>query len=229
MAAPMGNGPMGSSPAYSGSGALRPTPTSHGARPTSHEHEHYLRTFTDGEGHTVLIDEANSELAGVLVGQTGVDGIYHAGEGEAASGTGTWVDVHDGAKAIVDYAHPNYYTVYDAAGSPIATVSHSYERPTGSSVPPHYLMTFVNSAESATLLVDQAVSNAAILEMGVSGVDGIYTVPPGGFSADSDCSTGMQTWVDANDGLVAIIDNANPNLYTIYDASSSPVYTVSYN
>ncbi|KAJ2163005.1 hypothetical protein GGF46_000191 [Coemansia sp. RSA 552] len=187
--------------------------------------EHNLRTFTNEDGYTVLIDEANTELAGFLMGEKGADGIYNANEAQPASGTQTWVDVEDGVNAVIDYANPGHYTVYDSESSPIATVSQSLEE--YSSAPTHYLMTFVNEEYSATLLVDQAVTDAAILEVGKPGIDGIYTIPSGGVSAHPE-ATGTQTWVDSADGYVAVIDNANPNVFTVYDESSSPIQTISY-
>ncbi|KAJ2746894.1 hypothetical protein GGI20_000973 [Coemansia sp. BCRC 34301] len=190
---------------------------------------HYLRTFTDDQGYTLLIDEANEELGGFIAGITGVDGIYNANDAEPMSGTDTWVDVHDGIYAVIDYEHPRHYTVYDSAGSPIATYSHEAKpTPSGgysSSAPAHYLMTFVNKEDGATLLIDQAVTNAAILEVGVEGVDGIYTVPEGGFPVGKE--TGTDTWVDSVNGIVAVIDNANPNHYTVYDTARNPIETIS--
>ncbi|KAJ2839827.1 hypothetical protein FBU31_000618 [Coemansia sp. 'formosensis'] len=188
---------------------------------------HYLHTLTDNLGYTLLIDDANHDLGGFIAGITGVDGIYGAKDIEPMSGTDTWVDIHNGEYAVIDYEHPRFYTVYDSDGSPIKTVSHSYTAPTPgnsySTAPSHYLMTFVNQ-DSQTLLIDQAVTNAAILEVGVEGIDGIYTIPAGGFPVGKE--TGTDTWVDSVDGIVAIIDNSNPNLYTVYDASSNPIETV---
>ncbi|KAJ2696850.1 hypothetical protein H4218_004348 [Coemansia sp. IMI 209128] len=186
---------------------------------------HYLHTFTDNQGYTLLIDEANHELGGFIAGVTGVDGIYDANDVEPMSGTDTWVDIHDGVYAVIDYEHPRHYTVYDSDGSAIETVSQTNTpRASSYSTPPaHYLMTFVNQ-DSETLLIDQAVTNAAILEVGEVGIDGIYTVPAGGFPVGKE--TGTDTWVDSVDGIVAIIDNANPNHYTVYDASSNPIETV---
>ncbi|KAJ2899684.1 hypothetical protein GGI21_000756 [Coemansia aciculifera] len=198
-----------------------PTPTKH--------HSHDLRTFTDDQGYTLLIDEANHELGGFIAGISGVDGIYNVNDEQPQSGTDTWVDVHDGNYAVIDYEQPRYYTVYNSAGSPIATHSHAMPTamPSGgySSAPEHYLMTFVNQ-DSETLLIDQAVTNAAILEVGIEGVDGIYTVPKGGFPTGKE--TGTDTWVDSVDGIVAVIDNANPNVYTVYDTASNPIETISY-
>ncbi|KAJ1731359.1 hypothetical protein LPJ61_002573 [Coemansia biformis] len=200
-----------------------PTPTTtHSDQP-----EHNLRTFTNKNDYTLLIDYANDDLAGFLIGIPGVDGIYDANDAASGSGIDTWVDVHDGIKAVIDYAHPNYYTIYNSDGSPLTTISRPYESHTAtpSSEPAHYLMTFVNPANSATLLIDQAQPSAAILEAGIAGIDGIYTVPPGGFSA---AGTGIETWVDSADELVAIIDQANPNQYTVYNFNSEPVATISY-
>ncbi|KAJ2002608.1 hypothetical protein GGI04_003269 [Coemansia thaxteri] len=188
---------------------------------------HFLRTFTDQNGYTLLVDEANQELGGFIAGIPGVDGIYNVKDEQPESGVDTWVDVHDGIYAVIDYEQPHYYTVYNSAGSPIETISHSYPTPTTnpySTAPSHYLMTFVNQ-DGVTLLIDQAVTNAAIVEAGVTGVDGIYTVPAGGFPAEG---SGTDTWVDSADGFVAIVDRANPNYYTVYDESSSPIATVSY-
>ncbi|KAJ2057203.1 hypothetical protein GGI17_005778 [Coemansia sp. S146] len=194
---------------------------------TSTPPSHHLHTFTDNNGYTLLIDEANYELGGFIAGVTGVDGIYDADDVEPMSGTDTWVDVHDGIYAVIDYEHPRHYTVYDSAGSPIETISHAYTSPASggvhSTAPAHYLMTFVNQ-DKETLLIDQAVSTAAILQVGVVGVDGIYTIPAGGFPVGKE--TGTDTWVDSVNGIVAVIDNANPNYYTIYDASSNPIETV---
>ncbi|KAJ2093330.1 hypothetical protein GGI16_005814, partial [Coemansia sp. S142-1] len=187
------------------------------ANPTSTTPSHYLHTFTDDNGYTLLIDEANHELGGFIAGITGIDGIYEADDVEPMSGTDTWVDVHDGDYVVIDYEHPRHYTVYDSAGSPIETISHAYTSPTSggtySTAPAHYLMTFVNQ-DKETLLIDQAVSNAAILQAGVVGVDGIYTIPAGGFPVGKE--TGTDTWVDSVDGIIAVIDNANPNYYTVY-------------
>ncbi|KAJ2614857.1 hypothetical protein H4S08_001509 [Coemansia sp. RSA 1365] len=205
------------------------------AAPLSSEHytstteEHYLRTFTNVEGYTMLIDEANTELGGLIVGESGIDGIYNAADAEPASGIDTWVDVHDGVNAVIDYKNPNFYTVYNSNSIPIATVSqsldHHTDKPTAEVS--HYMMTFVNEANSATLLIDQAVTNAAILEVGKSGVDGIYTIPPGGVPSNAE-ATGTATWVDSADGYVAVIDNAKPTLFTVYDTASNPIHTVSY-
>ncbi|KAJ2806496.1 hypothetical protein H4R20_001663 [Coemansia guatemalensis] len=191
--------------------------------------EHYLRTFTNGDGYSLLVDEANTELGGLIVGQSGVDGIYNANEGESGSGTDTWVDVHDGVYAVIDNGNPNHYTVYDSQSSPIATVSQSPGKPTNEpSKASHYMMTFVNEADSATLLIDQAVTDAAILEVGHSGIDGIYTIPPGGIPTPTATATGTDTWVDSANGYVAVIDNGNPNVFTVYDIASNPIHTVSY-
>ncbi|KAJ2162964.1 hypothetical protein GGF46_000150 [Coemansia sp. RSA 552] len=186
---------------------------------------HNLRTFTNEDGYTLLIDEANAEVAGFLVGEKGVDGIYNANEAQPASGTQTWVDVKDGVNAVIDYGNPGHYTVYDSESSPIATVSQSLED--YSSAPTHYLMTFVNKEYKATVLIDQAITDAAILKAGKPVIDGIYTIPSGGVSAPPEV-TGLQTWVDSADGYIAVIDGANPNAYTVYDESSSPIQTVSY-
>ncbi|KAJ2486589.1 hypothetical protein IWW37_005567 [Coemansia sp. RSA 2050] len=186
---------------------------------------HYLHTFTDNQGYTLLIDEANHELGGLIAGMPGVDGIYNADDVEPMSGTDTWVDIHDGVYAVIDYEHPWHYTVYDSDGSAIETISQTYtpKDSSYSSAPTHYLMTFVNQ-DSETLLIDQAVTDAAILEVGEIGIDGIYTVPPGGFPVGKE--TGTDTWVDSVNGIVAIVDNANPNHYTVYDASSNPIETI---
>ncbi|KAJ2454621.1 hypothetical protein EV183_001369 [Coemansia sp. RSA 2336] len=188
--------------------------------------EHFLRTMTNNEGYTLLIDEANTELGAFIAGMSGVDGIYDNDEQEANSslGTDTWVDVHDGVYAVIDYGNPNHYTVYDSASNPIETISYSMDQESDSSdEKSHYMMTFVNQ-DGATLLVDQAVSDAAVLEMGVSGVDGIYTIPPSYESAD--LPTRTDTWVDSADGYIAVIDYAHPNHYTVYDMESSPIHTV---
>ncbi|KAJ2825972.1 hypothetical protein IWW50_002598 [Coemansia erecta] len=194
---------------------------------TSSEPEHYLRTFTNEDGYTLLIDEANTELGGLEVGVPGVDGIYNNNfaAGGSAEGTHTWADVHDGVNAVIDYANPNFYTVYDSQSNPIETVSYSYDPTKPTDEASHYLMTFVNQ-NSVTLLVDMAVSDAAILEVGESGIDGIYTVPPGGMPTN--VASGTDTWVDSADGYVAIIDNAQPNHYTVYDSESNPIETISY-
>ncbi|KAJ2714478.1 hypothetical protein H4R19_001708 [Coemansia spiralis] len=210
------------SPSRPASSAPTPTPT----RVANTEH-HHLRTFTNKDSYTVLVDDANDDLGGFLMGIPGIDGIYGVDEIQTASGMDTWVDVEDGIKAVIDYAHPNYYTVFNSDGSPLTTISRPVAQPTSTPAthPPHYLMTFVNPANSATLLIDQAQSNAGILEAGIMGVDGIYTVPPGGYTASG---TGTETWIDSADELVAIIDEAHPNMYTVYDFSSQPVATISY-
>ncbi|KAJ1768416.1 hypothetical protein EV179_003227 [Coemansia sp. RSA 487] len=186
---------------------------------------HDLHTFTDEYGLTLLIDYGNTAYVGLELGLPGVDGIYAAnGPQQTASGTDTWVDVHDGVEAVIDYAHPNHYTVYDSAHSPIATIS--YEPDTASApestAPPHYLMTFANG-NGEVLLVDEAVDNAGILEAGIPGVDGVYMVPAGGFPVGE--GTGLETWVDSADGIQVVLDRADPNHYTVYDASGSPIQT----
>ncbi|KAJ2474733.1 hypothetical protein IWW56_005741 [Coemansia sp. RSA 2131] len=195
--------------------------------PTSSAPEHNLRTFTNQDGYTLLIDEANTELGGLEVGVPGIDGIYNnnfAPTG-SAQGTDTWVDVHDGVQAVIDYAHPNFYTVYDSQSSPIETVSFSYPESQPTEDASHYMMTFVNQ-EGVTLLIDQAVSNAAILEVGQEGIDGIYTVPPEGVPTET--ASGTDTWIDSVNGYIAVIDYAHPNHYTVYDSESSPIQTISY-
>ncbi|KAJ2229504.1 hypothetical protein EV180_001470 [Coemansia sp. RSA 518] len=195
--------------------------------PTSSEPEHNLRTFTNQDGYSLLIDEANTELGGLEVGIPGIDGIYNNNFAptESAQGTDTWVDVHDGVQAVIDYAHPNFYTVYDSQSNPIETVSFSYPESQPTEDANHYMMTFVNQ-DGVTLLIDQAVSNAAILEVGQQGIDGIYTVPPGGMPTET--ASGTDTWVDSVNGYVAVIDYAHPNHYTVYDSESSPIQTISY-
>ncbi|KAJ2844774.1 hypothetical protein IWW36_005050 [Coemansia brasiliensis] len=207
-------------------------PVEHSAR-TTPQPEHFLRTMTNNEGYTLLIDEANTELGAFIAGVSGIDGIYNNDEQEANSslGTDTWVDVHDGVYAVIDYGHPNHYTVYDSASNPIETISYSMDQDSESDSNEesneisHYMMTFVNQ-DGATLLVDQAVSDAAVLEMGISGVDGIYTIPSSYESAD--LPSGTDTWVDSANGYIAVIDYAHPNHYTVYDMESSPIHTISY-
>ncbi|KAI8321079.1 hypothetical protein GQ54DRAFT_195800 [Martensiomyces pterosporus] len=193
----------------------------------AHEESHYLRTMTNGNGYTLLVDDANNDLGGFIAGQTGVDGIYNDREVAPEPGTVTWVDIHNGIKAVVDLEHRNFFTVYDSTDCPIKTISHPLPTKTQggyatSTPPPHYLMTFVNQ-KGHTLLVDQAVDNAGILEVGTPGVDGIYTVAPGRIPAKA---TGTDTWVDSADGIIAVMDNQNPNYYTVYDASWNPIETV---
>ncbi|KAJ1959273.1 hypothetical protein GGI12_004419 [Dipsacomyces acuminosporus] len=204
--------------------SAKPTPTQAHADPT-----HHLRTMTDGNGYTLLVDDANAEYGGFIIGKKGVDGIYNVNEQKPHTATETWVDIHDGIKAVIDQEHPNHYTVYNSANSPVQTISYpapwTSTRGDGystSSAPSHYLMTFVNQ-KSETLLVDQAAKNAGILQVGVDGVDGIYTAPPAGIPAKH---TGTDTWVDSADGIIAVVDNQNPNLYTVYDASWNPIETV---
>ncbi|KAI9505334.1 hypothetical protein GGI25_003658 [Coemansia spiralis] len=187
------------------------------------EPAHHLRTFTNNQGYTLLIDEANNELGGLIVGASGVDGIYNVDEEQPASGIDTWVDIHDGVNVIIDYANPNDFTVYDSNSEPIDTIS--FEVTPISSPLSHYLMAFVND-KSETLLVDEAVDDAAILEAGIDGIDGIYTVPPDGFPTG--VASGIETWVDSADGIQAIVDLANPNYFTVFDESSNPIATVSY-
>ncbi|KAJ1740020.1 hypothetical protein LPJ79_003105 [Coemansia sp. RSA 1821] len=205
------------------------TPPSEQPSATTPPAEHFLRTMTNNEGYTMLIDEANTELGAFIAGMSGVDGIYNNDEQEANSslGTDTWVDVHDGVYAVIDYGNPNHYTVYDSASNPIETISYSMdqESDSDSDEESHYMMTFVNQ-DGATLLVDQAVTDAAVLEMGISGVDGIYTIPPSYESAELPSRT--DTWVDSANGYIAVIDYAHPNHYTVYDMESSPIHTISY-
>ncbi|KAJ1881941.1 hypothetical protein LPJ57_001278 [Coemansia sp. RSA 486] len=90
--------------------------------------EHHLRTFTNQLSQTVLIDYAVSDMAVVMLGNEGfedADGIYNADEVPGSvdvSRTDTWVNDLDGVKAVIDYAHPEHYTVYDMSDNPIATV-----------------------------------------------------------------------------------------------------------
>ncbi|KAJ2862144.1 hypothetical protein GGI22_002271 [Coemansia erecta] len=186
---------------------------------------HDLHTFTDAYGATLLIDYDNIAYVGLEMGIPGVDGLYAPnGPQQTASGTDTWVDVHNGMEAVIDYMHPNHYTVYDSAHSPVATISYEPQTATpASTAPAHYLMTFVNG-NSEALLVDQAVDNAGIFAAGIPGVDGVYTVPAGGFPVGE--GTGLETWVDSADGIQAVIDRANPNHYTVYDASGEPIETI---
>ncbi|KAJ2655187.1 hypothetical protein IWW48_005680, partial [Coemansia sp. RSA 1200] len=93
-----------------------------------------------------------------------------------------------------------------------------------STAPSHYLMTFVND-KGYQLLVDAGVEDVGILEAGIDGVDGVYTVPAGGFPHE-DGESGMETWIDSADGIKAVIDLANPNHYTVYDASDNPIQTI---
>ncbi|KAJ1832549.1 hypothetical protein LPJ63_003441 [Coemansia sp. RSA 2711] len=190
--------------------------------------EHNLRTFTDANGYTLLIDYANTELGALLVGQAGIDGIYDNGVSptEAASGTDTWVDAHNGMQAVIDYAHPNHYTVYDSQGSAVETVSYEYAASQPTEEASHYMMTFVNQ-DGYSLLVDQAVTDAAVLQVGQQGIDGIYTLPSGS-SYEYATAPGTDTWVDSADGYVAVVDNMHPNHYTVYDSASSPIQTISY-
>ncbi|KAJ2551321.1 hypothetical protein EV175_003736 [Coemansia sp. RSA 1933] len=187
---------------------------------------HDLHTFTDNYGATLLIDYANTAYVGLEMGIAGVDGLYApGGPQQTASGIDTWVDVHEGVEAVIDYEHPNWYTVYDSAHNPIETISYAPQTATAteSSAPSHYLMTFVN-AQGDTLLVDAAVDNAGIYEAGIPGVDGVYTVPAGGFPVGQ--GQGLETWVDSADGIQAVIDRADPNHYTVYDNSGNPLETV---
>ncbi|KAJ1825803.1 hypothetical protein LPJ56_002497 [Coemansia sp. RSA 2599] len=84
--------------------------------------EHHLRTFTNQLSETILIDYAVTDMAVV---QFGNEGIYHAEEAPDSvdiTRTDTWVNDLDGVKAVIDYAHPNHYTVYDMSDNPIATI-----------------------------------------------------------------------------------------------------------
>ncbi|KAJ2776884.1 hypothetical protein GGI15_004696 [Coemansia interrupta] len=195
---------------------------------TTSQESHDLRTFTNDMGYTLLYDLGNPYYAGFEAGIVGVDGIYNVDglDYGTETGTDTWVDVNDGYRFEIDKSNPSYIVVYDPSGNPVATQTE--EQNTYESMPPtatfeasHYLMTLVNQ-DGETLLVDAAQDHAAILQGWSTGVDGVYTVgtesiPPIGSETD--------TWVDTADGIVVIVDEANPNAYTVYDESSNPILT----
>ncbi|KAJ1935212.1 hypothetical protein FBU59_005460 [Linderina macrospora] len=182
---------------------------------------HHLRTMTDGEGQTVLIDEANANLGVFIAGYDGIDGIYDKHYEEPASGTMTWVDIHDGVHAVIDLAHPNHYTVYNSAGSPIETESYPLSSAPYQTEVTHHLRTFTNQ-NCQTVLIDYAVTDAAVIEIGKVGVDGIY------YADEARPHSGTDTWVNDYDGVVAVIDNEHPNYFTVYDTAHNPIETISY-
>ncbi|KAJ1955726.1 hypothetical protein EC988_001727, partial [Linderina pennispora] len=182
---------------------------------------HHLRTMTDGEGETLLIDEANENLGVFIAGYDGIDGIYDKHNVDTASGTMTWADIHDGVYAVIDLAHPNHHTVFNSAGSPIETVSYALSSAPYKTEPTHHLRTFTNH-KSETLLIDYAVTDAAVLEIGVEGIDGIYDAD------DAEPHSGTDTWVNDYDGVMAVIDYAHPNFYTVFDTDGKPIETISY-
>ncbi|KAJ1719493.1 hypothetical protein LPJ53_005755 [Coemansia erecta] len=196
---------------------------------TASQSEHDLRTFTNDMGYTLLYDLGNPYYAGLVAGVVGVDGIYRNDGFDygTETGTDTWVDVNDGYRFEVDKSNPTYIVVYDSNGNPVATQTE--EQNTYKSTPPptstpeasHYLMTLVNQ-DGETLLVDAGLDDAAILQGWGSGIDGVYTV---GSESIPPVGSETETWVDTADGIVVIVDEANPNAYTVYDESSNPILT----
>ncbi|KAJ1853019.1 hypothetical protein LPJ73_002722 [Coemansia sp. RSA 2703] len=217
-------------PSYSTTPVAGYTTTPVAEYTTTSQDAHDLHTFTNSNGYTLLYDLDNTYYGGFIAGVAGVDGIYKNGQGidyGTETGTDTWFDVNDGYRFEIDKSNPEYIVVYDPSGNPVATQTE--EQNTYQSTPPptttteatHYLMTLVNQ-DSQTLLVDAGVNDAAILQGWGTGVDGVYTI---GTESIPSVGSETETWVDSADGYVVILDEANPNAFTVYDESSNPILT----
>ncbi|KAJ2721165.1 hypothetical protein GGI07_004147 [Coemansia sp. Benny D115] len=202
--------------------AATPAPTSDPQNHHKRSLSHSMHTLTNDSNETILYDVAVPHVGVFIEGQDGVDGIYSRipaptpGEPHTLE---TWAD-NEGNYAVFDNANPYIYTEFDASNNVVSVVTLSSPTDTPSEEAEHHLRTFVNQRSEA-LLVDYAVSDLGVLQMGVDGVDGIYNI-----NEASDSGYGTDTWINDYDGIKAVIDNANPHHYTVYDMSNDePIYT----
>ncbi|KAJ2460195.1 hypothetical protein GGF42_000998 [Coemansia sp. RSA 2424] len=187
---------------------------------------HYLQTFTNAKHETVKFDRFVGGVGAYVIGSDGVDGIYTGlplPHKDHSVGMDTWINGNGGARVVIDYEHPYTYTAYDKSLNPIETGTFptpSAGEDSTEDEPTHQLRTFTNQ-DSHTVVVDYADLGIALVEDGVIGVDGFY------YASNAVSRSGTDTWVNDLDGYKAIIDNAHPNHYTVYDSSDQPIQTIS--
>ncbi|KAJ1643736.1 hypothetical protein J3B02_003400 [Coemansia erecta] len=182
---------------------------------------HELHTFTNAEQDKFIIDYGVPNIGVYIEGSDGIDGIYSRYPKPNPCQTHeihTWED-DQGLGAVVDYADPYHYTVYQS-GSAIVTV----DLPTPSeyaeeSDAEHHLRTFTNQL-SETILIDYAVTDMGVVEFGDEGIYNIDEIP------DSLDIARTDTWVNDQDGVKAVIDYAHASQYTVYDMSDNPIATI---